>query len=94
LRRLLDETKHLARVGWGDLPPAVVLALVGEPRQTFGEEPLGDAVDLGLRAEAARGDHGGSRALNEGEQRLATAAHAGVLRTHREPPKLLSLGWR
>ena len=68
--------------------------LIGESRQTFGDEPLGDAVHLGLRAEAALSDHGGSLALNEGEYHLATTPHAGVLRTHREPPKFLPLGLR
>jgi hypothetical protein len=45
-------------VGRGDLGLSVVLAAVGEPCQAPAEEPLGDAVHLGLRAEPALDDHG------------------------------------
>ena len=57
-------------VSIGDLLLAVVFALVGEPRRAMFDEPLGDSVHLGLRAETALSDHGGSLALNEGEDIL------------------------
>jgi hypothetical protein len=45
----------------------------------LGVESPGDAVYLGLRAQTALSDHGGSRALNKGEYHLAPTPHAGVL---------------
>src|SRR5262249_47274055 len=81
-------------VGRGDLGLSVVLAAVGEPRQASGEEPPGDAVDLGLRAEPAVGDPGRGRAADECEDDLATAPQSRVAGAMGEPPKFLPLGLR
>ena len=94
LWQLLDEPEQFALVDWCDLSLATVLTPIGEPHQTVADEPRGDAVYLGLRAEAALSDYGRSLALNKGEYHLSPTPHAGVLRTHREPPKFLPLGLR
>ena len=91
LRRLLDQAEQFGLVGRGDLGLAVVLAAVGEPCQAPAEEPPGDAVHLGLRAEPALGDHGWGRALHECEDDLATTPQARVAGAIREPAKFLPL---
>jgi Transposase DDE domain len=70
LRRLLDEAERFGLVGRGDHVLADVLAAVGEPCQAPGKEPPGDAVHLGLRAEAALGDPGWGRAPGECKEGL------------------------
>src|SRR5262249_7791958 len=58
------------------------------PRQPCGapSRPVG--------AEAPLDDPGGRLAAHEGEDHLAATPHAGILGTHREPPKLRPLAVR
>jgi hypothetical protein len=65
-RRLLDKPEQFALVDRGDFALAVVLTPLGESWQTFGDEPLSDAVYAGLCAEAALS---WDRAPNQGQFR-------------------------
>jgi hypothetical protein len=92
--RVFNERKQLHAVAIGDLVLPVVFSPVSQSHWAVLDEPLGDSVHLGLRAQTALSDHSRSLALNQTEDDLATTTHDRVRSSHAIRSNLVAFATR